>query len=188
MPRYLLPCSCGQSIVIDTIQAGQEVRCSCGQSQLVPTLREIRQLPEAEPEVTQLRLVKEPWSANRTIVFAIGLVVIALGMVGVTICQLKISAISARLPSKAEMKAYEEGMNAEIVESLSPLESYEQFIRWKEDGLGEQMERVFEVEHDRKDRLELIRMVFFIVMGIGLLVAQISALWPRKQVESADAG
>ena len=48
MPRYLLPCSCGQSIVIDTIQAGQEVRCSCGQSQLVPTLREIRQLPEAE--------------------------------------------------------------------------------------------------------------------------------------------
>ena len=64
MPRYLLPCSCGQLISIDTIQAGQEVRCSCGKAQLVPTLREIRQLPEAEPAMTQLRLVKEPWSAK----------------------------------------------------------------------------------------------------------------------------
>jgi len=188
MPRYLLPCSCGQSIAIEPIQAGQEVRCSCGQSQLVPTLREIRQLPEAEPEVAQVRLVKEPWSSTRTIVFAIGLVVIALGMVAVTICQLKITAISARLPSKAEMKAYEEGMNAEIVERLTPLETYEQFLKWKEDGLGEQMERLFEAEHDRRDRLVLIRTVFLVVMGIGLLIAAISALWPRKQVESAGAG
>lgn len=188
MPRYLLPCSCGQSIPIDTIQAGQEVRCSCGQSQLAPTLREIRQLPELEPTMAQVRLVKEPWSANRTIVFAIGLVVTALAMGAATMCQLKISAIADRLPSKADMKAYEENMNAQIVDSLSAEESYEHFVRWKEEGLGEQMERLFEAEHDRMDRLKVIRSVFLLLMCIGLLVAGVAALWPRKRVESADSG
>ena len=187
MPRYLLPCSCGQSISIDTIQAGQEVRCSCGQSQLAPTLREIRQLPEAEPAMTQLRLVKEPWSANRTIVFAVGLVVTALAMGAVAMCQIKISAISALLPSKADMKAYEENMNAQIVDGLTAEQSYEQFLVWKKQGLGEQLDRVFEAEHDRMDRLKLIRLVFLVLMGIGLLVAGVAALWPRRRVELADS-
>ncbi len=188
MPRYLLPCPCGQSISIDTIQAGQEVRCTCGQVQLAPTLREIRQLPEVEQAVTQVRLVKDPWSAKRTIVFAIGLVVTALAMGAVSMCQVKIWPISAELPTKAEMKAYEENMNAQIVERLSAEQSYEQFLKWKEDGLGEQRDRLFEVEHKRMTRLKLIRLVFIVLMGIGLLVAGVAALWPRKRVESAESG
>lgn len=187
MPRYLLPCPCGQSISIDTIQAGQEVRCSCGESQLAPTLREIRQLPEAEQAMTQVRLVKDPWSASRTIVFAIGLVVTALAMGAVSMCQVKIWPISAQLPTKAEMKAFDEDMNVQIVTRLTAEQSYEQFLKWKEDGLGEQMDRLFEVEHKRMDKLKLIRLVFLVVMGIGLLVAGVAALWPRRRVESVES-
>ena len=188
MPRYLLPCSCGQSIPIDTIQAGQEVRCSCGQEQLAPTLREIRQLPEAEPAMTQLRLRKEAWSAKRTSIFAIGLIATALSMGAVVMCQVKINRISSRLPSKDTMKSYEENMNAQIVESLSAEESYEHFLRWKEEGLGEQIARAFEAEHDRIDKLKLINWGFSVVMAIGLLVTLIAALWPRRRVEAAESG
>jgi hypothetical protein len=188
MPRYLLPCSCGQSIPIETIQAGQEVRCSCGQAQLAPTLREIRQLPEAELAMTQLRLMKEAWSAKRTSIFAIGLIVAALSMGAVIMCQVKIGRISSRLPSKDTMKAYEETMNAQIVESLSAEEAYEHFLRWKEEGLGDQIERAFEAEHDRIDKLKVINWGFSVVMAIGLLVTLIAALWPRKRMAAAESG
>ena len=188
MPRYLLPCPCGQSISINTIQAGQEVRCSCGQSQLAPTLREIRQLPEVEPAITQLQLVKEPWSVNRTIVFAVGLIVIVLSVGVAIVCQIKTSAISALLPSKADMKAHEEKMNAQFAESLSAEEAYAQFLTAKKEGLGEQMDRLFDAEHDRWDRLKWIRLVFLGLMGIGLVVAGTAALWPRRRVESAGFG
>ena len=46
--RYLLPCSCGQSVGVEFRQAGGQVRCACGRVLEVPSLRTIRQL---EPEV-----------------------------------------------------------------------------------------------------------------------------------------
>ncbi|MFP6672185.1 MAG: hypothetical protein VB857_12280, partial [Pirellulaceae bacterium] len=103
-------------------------------------------------------------------------------------CQVKISRISSRLPSKDTMKAYEETMNAQIVENLSAEESYEHFLRWKEEGLGEQISRAFEAEHDRIDKLKLINWGFSVVMAIGLLVALIAALWPRSRMEAAESG
>jgi len=42
--RYLLPCDCGNSIAVDTAQAGTQVTCSCGASLDVPTMRGLRDL------------------------------------------------------------------------------------------------------------------------------------------------
>ncbi|MGL6195868.1 MAG: hypothetical protein ACRC2T_13715 [Thermoguttaceae bacterium] len=44
--KYLLPCTCGESVPIETTQAGQTVTCSCGLQLQVPTLLKIKKLPE----------------------------------------------------------------------------------------------------------------------------------------------
>ncbi|WP_146445311.1 hypothetical protein [Botrimarina colliarenosi] len=48
--RYLLPCSCGQSIPVSASQAGGRVTCECGAEREAPRLRELRQLPTDQPE------------------------------------------------------------------------------------------------------------------------------------------
>ncbi|MDR0611111.1 MAG: hypothetical protein LBG58_13460 [Planctomycetaceae bacterium] len=50
--KYLLPCSCGRSLAIETSQAGQTLTCSCGQTQQVPSLLKIKNLPVAEERKT----------------------------------------------------------------------------------------------------------------------------------------
>ena len=45
MSRYLLSCTCGQSVPVELRQAGEKVRCACGATLDVPPLRELRRLP-----------------------------------------------------------------------------------------------------------------------------------------------
>lgn len=44
--KYLLPCSCGQKIAVESSQAGQSILCSCGKSMEVPTMKGLRQLEQ----------------------------------------------------------------------------------------------------------------------------------------------
>ena len=46
--KYLLPCSCGESIPLDITQAGQTVTCRCGAAQQAPSLLNIKKLQIAE--------------------------------------------------------------------------------------------------------------------------------------------
>ena len=46
--KYLLSCSCGREIALETRQAGKEVVCECGKTLPVPALRKLRELPLAE--------------------------------------------------------------------------------------------------------------------------------------------
>lgn len=42
--KYLLPCSCGEKVAVESRQAGQRILCSCGQTLQVPTMQGMRQL------------------------------------------------------------------------------------------------------------------------------------------------
>jgi len=44
--KYLLPCSCGEKLEIESTQAGQILRCSCGKDVEVPTMQGIRRLEQ----------------------------------------------------------------------------------------------------------------------------------------------
>ena len=80
-PTYLLPCSCGQKIIVDTSLAGDLVTCeACGQTVEVPTLLRLKQLEPAVPE--QARPARRAWGAKQK-VLVVGLLVTAIG-VGLT--------------------------------------------------------------------------------------------------------
>ena len=46
--KYLLPCSCGKSVPVETSQAGQEVVCECGLTLTVPSMLKIKKLQQAD--------------------------------------------------------------------------------------------------------------------------------------------
>jgi len=55
--KYLLPCSCGEKVAVESTQAGQNILCSCGKTMEVPTMQGLRQLEQAidttdEPKTT----------------------------------------------------------------------------------------------------------------------------------------
>ena len=51
--KYLLPCSCGKEVLIETSQAGGNVLCECERSLKIPTLLQMKRLPLAEEAQTQ---------------------------------------------------------------------------------------------------------------------------------------
>ena len=80
--KYLLPCSCGDKIAVESTQAGQILRCSCGKPLEVPTLQGIRRLERSVDESDQL----EAPSSYGGVAIGVALVglVIALGGAGFT--------------------------------------------------------------------------------------------------------
>ena len=51
--KYLLSCSCGRDVPLETSQAGGNVLCDCGLSLKVPSLLQIKKLPIADDGQTQ---------------------------------------------------------------------------------------------------------------------------------------
>jgi hypothetical protein len=47
--KYLLPCRCGQQVVVEPRQAGETVVCSCGQTLPIPGMLEMAALEAAPP-------------------------------------------------------------------------------------------------------------------------------------------
>lgn len=78
--KYLLPCSCGQRIVIERRQAGQTVVCSCGASLQVPTLLRIADLEPAPPE-TAVAASRTSWGLQQQLRL-LGIVVLTAAVLG----------------------------------------------------------------------------------------------------------
>ncbi|MEC7502024.1 MAG: hypothetical protein VX970_09865 [Planctomycetota bacterium] len=90
--KKLLCTSCGQTLNIDSTQAGSTLNCACGKPIQVPTLREIAQLPDADAaERTRTHSLRR-WTRTQGILFAIGAVCLLLSAVTATL-------LFANLPS-----------------------------------------------------------------------------------------
>ena len=62
--RYLLPCSCGESISLDVAQAGQIVACSCGQTQQAPSLLKMKVLSTVEENLPSVAATASTFNAQ----------------------------------------------------------------------------------------------------------------------------
>ncbi len=70
--RFLLPCSCGESIPVSRSQSGLEVTCpQCQQQQRIPRLADLQSLPQVREEPAE----EHSWGASQLVVF-----------IGITIC------------------------------------------------------------------------------------------------------
>lgn len=77
MAKYLLPCSCGQTVVIEPRQAGQSLVCACGKTLSIPTVLQIRNLELAQ-EPSQPAAKR--WGGRQQLIL-VGTVVVLAAMV-----------------------------------------------------------------------------------------------------------
>lgn len=99
MSKYRLPCTCGQSVVVETTQAGETVSCQCGRTLEVPTLRALRQL-EPAVEDGPARPTRDTWSIRQGILFGIGLVVLLAGAITAGLSYYQRSQVDTFMPSE----------------------------------------------------------------------------------------
>lgn len=64
--KFLLPCECGQSVVVERRQAGSIVNCVCGRPLEAPTIRGFEKLARADEEQEQLPPI---WGLRQGLVF-----------------------------------------------------------------------------------------------------------------------
>lgn len=128
--KFLLPCECGRSVAVEISQAGQHVACACGKKLAVPSLRSIRKLAPAAEQSGQGSARGAAWNPVKGILFAIGalLVIGGLGTAGYSF--LIYQRADAFQPSA---EAHVESLA--LIDSLSPLETFEAWHHITEHGL-----------------------------------------------------
>jgi hypothetical protein len=80
--KYLLPCPCGQQIVVQPRQAGETISCSCGALLQVPTLLDMTRLEQAAPEPVAPSPPPEAWGLRHRLLL-LGVFLVAAAVVGV---------------------------------------------------------------------------------------------------------
>jgi hypothetical protein len=109
--KHLLPCPCGQSIRIDTSQAGERVTCgACGKAQDAPTYRAIKALPLDAADVAAAQKAAQravSWSPLQGGLFAAGLVLLLIGICGAVYCIYVVRQIDVPPPTEEQLAAFE---------------------------------------------------------------------------------
>jgi hypothetical protein len=132
MPAYLLPCSCGQKVRVTNAQAGGEVTCACGRSLAVPTLRGLRDFESAASQTPPKAVLS--WSPARGMVFALALLMVAVGILLVIIQLWQYSqVVGYTVDETEEIEQFWAGQ----IDTLTPDQLMDQWPRIVEEGLGQ---------------------------------------------------
>jgi len=122
--KYQLPCSCGESLVLEAAQAGQTVVCRCGKTQQAPTLLNMKKLPTAEENV--LRESVSTSSVNlRFFFWFLGLTVLVPSLLFLFWVTTKTYPKPADVIQKQKQFTY---VGATVSQDSTPLPSYEHDI------------------------------------------------------------
>lgn len=131
--QFLLPCECGNQLVVTPAQAGRRIDCDCGRVVAVPTLGGLRQLAPVKESTPEARR-PVAWNAWRGMLFVGGVLLAILGLV--------IGGYASNIVRQidvARVAEYVEGQElADIdeIEKMSPAATYELWKNIKNLELG----------------------------------------------------
>ncbi len=173
--KYLLPCDCGERVVIELGQAGQRVACVCGKELTVPTMRGIKVL-ETAPDEAPVPSRDGNWNATRGAVFAIGLTlsVIAFGIAGYYVFQ----------RSRLETQEYEwdrPDLANQQIDDMNDLQTYYLWMNYYTGGLGEQFPPDFVRAKKQAAEFLAIAGVAGVCGSLGLALAAAAVFAPGRR-------
>lgn len=129
--QFLLPCPCGHSIAVQSVDAGQQAKCpECGALAEVPQLRELRKLSPVNAQSPQRRKANPSFPVAR-VVFVVGL----LGLALTSALSLLMFAARQQLdlgPSEEEMAQ----RDAEFIDGLKTEQLWGAWQKLRTEGLG----------------------------------------------------
>ncbi len=166
--QYLLPCSCGNQIVVEPTQAGETLSCSCGQQLVAPTLRQMRTLAPAQPTSAQRpsrAAHPAPRGRFRGLGFGISFLVLILA--------LGIAAIVGLIRHNIDATVTEEVFRErgdQIIDAMAPAETLEFFREIVDLGLEQESLPFYEV-----NRIYRLRLLW--VISACLAVAAVAGIF-----------
>ena len=180
--QYLLPCSCGQSVAVETGQAGDTVTCACGDRLTVPTFRQLTRLqPTADTVATS-----HGWGARQGLLLLGSIVLIAA--LGATLyiwsdSPMSITDVITEDPSAA--------LDLEQIDNMTPIDAWH---FWKVDILegrfDANIQNTVRVDHRVAELHQRKYWVtgFFAVIGLFVLIAGLCWQKPQPVAERTARG
>lgn len=168
--KYLLACTCGQSLPVELNQAGRSITCNCGKTVEVPSMRLLRQLPTCdEPDSSAQR--RPAWNLTAGSFFAVGLLVAVLAAMVAGGMQLRYQQFASLKPAKQELTQW-----VNELETASPEQLFDEWNESREFGLGDHHHSPFVMAQDNANFYVGARNVALLVMTGGVLAAASSGL------------
>jgi hypothetical protein len=169
MSKHVLTCECGQTLAVDTAQAGETVACGCGKTIAVPTLRQLRELPLA---------VEESGSAEAaaTGTWGVRQGVMAVCLIAAALC-LAVAGYSRY--SQPEMPQFDATLYTErmdrVVETMTPIDAWRSYVNSYRPlamvGLQEFRHPAMDALEQEIHRHELVQTAMIGIAAIALVTA-----------------
>jgi hypothetical protein len=125
--KYLLPCRCGQNVVVEPRQAGETTVCSCGQSLPIPTYLEMTAL-EPAPDEPVAPVPGSTWGWRQQMVL-VGIVLLSAAVA------VGILAYTSRPITPIEVFDLNKSQVEENAKNLSPVKTWLFWNNMKQVGL-----------------------------------------------------
>lgn len=162
--EYILPCpSCGEKILVEARQSGQQIDCDCGTTLDIPTMTGMRALQRSEPS-PGVRRPPSLWGARQR-TFWVGTIITVIAL-------------------STTMLFYVNRPPITKTEDMTPFQTW---LAWK--FLSEGVRRPsFEINGPRIYLMRLKAYRFWMVIGLssvalGLTVMAASALVPKRRLK-----
>ena len=175
--RFLLPCECGQTLVIQIGQAGQDIACVCGRTVTVPGMREIRRLQVADQDSAAQsdRHAAAAGFSPARVVFSLGVAIAFLGLAFAGFMLVQRAQLDLGL-SEVEQRKYED----DIIESFSADLALDAWRELRHAGLGSQDPSASLISRKLYNEAGSAIQQALIVTAIAGVLAAIAAVVDRK--------
>ena len=172
--QYLLECECGNSLHVESGQAGQLLDCTCGKTVCVPTFRELRRLPRAAPN-NETAQRESTWTRRQGGMFVLGIVIstcaiLCLGYV-----------LTQRFRLKPFVTPLDRFLDEEDVSTLSNEDALIAWNTYREMGLIWGHSRGYREVHRRATRLNALLAIAAAAAVLGLVITVAPFLRTTKQ-------
>lgn len=179
MAQYLLPCDCGNKIVVEPRQAGETLRCPCGAPITAPPMLQLKTLEPApvdrRPEAPASR-----WGARQGLLLS-GVLVVAVA-VGLAV------VLYQHRPVHPELR-YNSAEVRQRVGQLSPLQSWRAWQTLRQRGLMVASPQDLEAYRGAvlQWRLSAVLVGLLAIGGIALIIVGASLRTPSDRPGSGVA-
>jgi uncharacterized protein YxeA len=175
--QYLLPCSCGQSVPVETRQAGGTVVCRCGQKLDIPRLLELKKLEKVVLEADRSGRGSS-WGPGHSISLIGVLILVVAGLFAVRLIQLGVTNPYERLTL--------EQIKTEFAK-MTPDVTWQTWNFYKQIGINpekQRIDRVIEAEYEQRQML----LVYLGIAGFVGLVITVSGVVLIMQKRKRPSG
>ncbi|MEZ6116548.1 MAG: hypothetical protein R3C28_08235 [Pirellulaceae bacterium] len=175
MQIYQLPCtSCSQCLPVAKTQAGETLQCKCGANVVVPTLRELSKLETLDTQPTK---AGSHWSQARGIVFAIGLLCLALGIGGYVRIIKDRGQLNTSRPEIPEISAAQ-------IEKVGLREAWETWLDYRDRRLEFRATPEFLKNEKKYNELTFYSNILASLGAAGLVTMLSAVAWPASRKQS----